>query len=279
MSKDAIHLLSNHIRERQNELGPEEGFRFKAYFDGKKMLKADYGTRADEDKAAARSKKRKVERGKGKSKGKQKTNQTSAINHPPETSRNIHTFASYEPQIDPALLGGNVAARNNPAIPPATTTLDTENNNPAATRDLQPDGIDDGGYIGDAEMQLLIANGYSNAIPINGPSDGLPKYHVNTAALHFLQTLAVQNSLLTSTNQSALDSEGTETLQITKRKVDAIIPTRHSDRLSKGKEMKKVGTKKNKISQRNTDGAKDGDKPPAMRTRSQDKRKNRSGKK
>jgi hypothetical protein len=85
--------------------------------------------------------------------------------------------------------------------PVATTAFATENNNSAATNDfvtgnLQPDGNDKGGYTGNPEMQLLIANRYSNAVPINGPSDGLPKYHVNTTALHFLQTLAVENSLL-----------------------------------------------------------------------------------
>jgi hypothetical protein len=70
-----------------------------------------------------------------------------------------------------------------------------------------------------------------------------------------------------------------KTLPNTKSKVDAIIPKIcHSDWLLKGKEMKKVGTKKDKISQRNTDSAKNGD-PPAMKTRSQDKLKINSGKK
>ena len=96
----------------------------------------------------------------------------------------------FEPQIDPALLENN------------DTTIAQ---NPVTNDGQQPQ--DSGGYIDDTEMQVLIANGFPNAIPVNGPQDGPPRYLVTAAAIQFLSNQAgnistVNNALENIENSS-----------------------------------------------------------------------------
>ena len=151
LTKNDIRQLCDHIRSRQDEFGADEGLRFHAYFDGNGMVRAQYGTRDDERKAAARA-------------NKQKTNR---LNKRADEQRKDEN----NQQIDPALL--------------------TSQNTTPGTHIIHPSSINDaGGYIGEADMQILIANGFSSMIPINGPNDGLPRYFVSAAALNKLKDLA-----------------------------------------------------------------------------------------
>ena len=164
MTKDSLIELCNHICERQDKYGPEEGFRFKSYFDGKEMVEAEYGTREDEKRTAARSNKKQKER-KGKQKkskkGSEKINNALAYPVLNDQQGNVMTSNQYEPQIDPLLLGDVGTYRETPK----------ENGTNC-----------EGRYIDDAEMQKLIANGHPHTIPINGPNDGLPRYYIPAAA-------------------------------------------------------------------------------------------------
>jgi hypothetical protein len=205
MTKDAIIQLCDHIRQRQDQNGPEGVFRFKAYFDGKNMVEAVYGTRSDEERAAARSRKqqkaRKENRAKGKTgkkkkpKGKGKETQplpspvASQVRSLPAVSNDppIHAVTDGETRpcgvgnsrtsqcddsvIDPVLLGDQVARNHEPAV-----------------QDENPDDPT-GHFIDDAQMQILIQNGYSCPIPVNGPNDGLPRYFVPAAAIQMLRKI------------------------------------------------------------------------------------------
>ena len=160
LTKDALIELCNHICERQDKYGPEGGFRFKSYFNGKEMVDAEYGTRVDEKRAAARSvKQRKQRKGKEK-KGKKNVEEFENSSTIP-TPDVVGTSNEYVPQIDPQLLGE------------AGTTSDT----PRAT-----EANCGGRLVDDAEMQILLANGHPLTIPINGPNDGPPLYYVSAAA-------------------------------------------------------------------------------------------------
>ena len=256
MTKDAILSLCNHIRQRQKDFGPEEGFRFKAYFDGKEMVKAVYGSGAGEEKAAARSKKRKVER-KGQKKAKRNANEKeSTLITNPETSTTNPTYTPYEPQIDPALLGDQGLS----------------NINHAATVQVIPAPSDIGGQVGDSDMQILIANGFPNALPINGPNEGPPKYIVSAAALRFLSNLTGDTSTIPPGLSEILVpvtetvAESSKTIPTKKGKVE-VPKTRQSGRVRTSRTNQKA----------KADALPDGN-PPFTRTRSHDKRGKRSGK-
>jgi hypothetical protein len=77
LSKEAIQDLLNHIRSRQEQYGPDEGFKFHSYLNGKDVVEAQYGRNGNTEKAAARNKKQQMTQkkkredvAKGKKKGK-----------------------------------------------------------------------------------------------------------------------------------------------------------------------------------------------------------------
>jgi hypothetical protein len=187
----------NHIRSRQEQYGPDEGFKFHSYLNRKDVVEAQYGRNGNTEKAAERNKKQQMTRkkkrediAKGKKKGKKSvglaaglaaglaqsmgavaaedtaaTEDTAANGR---TAANGNTTAiegtagddfqtTFELQIDPALLGDEGSALVQ--IPVAN---DTQQHH------------ESGGYIDDIGMRVLIANGFPNSIPVNGPQDGPP---------------------------------------------------------------------------------------------------------
>jgi len=62
MTKEAIVELCTHIRERQQTHGVHDAFVFRQYADKGKMIPAEYGSRADQVRAAARAAKQKASR-------------------------------------------------------------------------------------------------------------------------------------------------------------------------------------------------------------------------
>ena len=150
MTKAAVLDLCNHIRERQEELGAEEGFRFRAYFDGDSMVPSIYGHRTEDNKAAERAAKQKATRRAMKA----------SENRIETTKVNMATPLGYTPVIDPALLG-----------PGEDSTSDAATPIPHAGR-----------VINNREMQVLTEKGYPALIPINGPNDGPPMYFYPSAA-------------------------------------------------------------------------------------------------
>lgn len=205
MTKDAIVDLCNHIRRRQVEYGPEEGFRFHSYFDGKNIVMADYGAQTEHKKAAARSEKQKksrkrkekgkdtnprIEKGKGKGTGK------IANTKPPRKDANtVMDSPSTTGETDPRpAIGIDISSPYGPSRNSATSSTFTPQIDPSLMEDqstMHREGIDtqltpatnSGALIDDSDMQILLQNGYSIQLPVNGPLEGPPQYYVEAAAL------------------------------------------------------------------------------------------------
>jgi len=156
MSKETILELCNHIRQRQDQYGAEEGFRFLSYYNGKEIVEAEYGRNAEEERAAAKSTKQKKKRKESERNQKSKT-----------------------------------IRKANKRLPQSTLPGEVSDN-------------DVGGYVDDIAMQKLIAQGYSNTIPVNGPDDGPPRYYVPAAAL---KLLSGNNSVESHSNSKELSRD------------------------------------------------------------------------
>ena len=70
MSKDNIISLCNHIRHRQSEHVADDIFRFRAYYNGKEMVAAEYGREVNVEIAVDRARKQKASRKAGKKRSK-----------------------------------------------------------------------------------------------------------------------------------------------------------------------------------------------------------------
>jgi hypothetical protein len=175
MNKDAILSLCNHIRNRQEDYGPAEGFKFCAYFDGKKMVKAEYGRKADDEKAAARGKAKQAARKEKRQKQKEMQKGKEMSTHPNVDDNALEANDTpFVLQIDPRLLGVSGG----------------ESTNDSTTMFQAPFSHSETGKIIDEfEMQKLKAIGYPSTIPVNGPNDGPPRYYVDAAALQLLSTI------------------------------------------------------------------------------------------
>lgn len=262
MTKDSIVELCDHIRQRQDKYGSKEAFRFKAYFDGKNMVKADYGGRADDMQAAAKSQKqqktRKEKRNRSR-KGKEKEIRPTALaGHETAAASGItkdivpssmdtstpqaSAAAAYFPQIDPTLMGDRDTSPN-----PEDTDIT-------------------GREVDENEMQILIANGYPTSLPVNGPNDGLPRYFVPAAGIKLLMTtIAIRSEYRTNlVPQDIAPKDVGKNQQI------------HSGRQRKNQTKDKIEPPR-----RSTRGQKDPNNietpatPLQMKTRSQKKRGNR----
>lgn len=212
MTKDNIVELCNHIHKRQNDYGADEVFRFHAYFNGKQMVEAEYDRQVDDERAKLRASKQKAAR-KDKGKAQQQTPINETIHDPrppftvPRTGNitpltvprngnitNLPQTTIPNNQIDPALLGeGESTYISGPGM------VGSSNNR--------------GQIIEENEMQMLIANGYPNTIPINGPNDGPPRYYVPVAALDQIKKITAarldqQNTDNTPGSDTNLDDRG-----------------------------------------------------------------------
>src|ERR1700722_7850007 len=188
LTKDAIIHLCNHIRKRQDELGPTEGMRFRAYFDGKNMVPADYGIREDDRRAAAKAKKQQTARMEKRPSPSQNGNEPprrpspsqkgkEAPTRPSPSQKGVETPNRPSPSQKgkeiprprplnprtPNNIPNTVNSQYSPQIDPAlivrensTAVIDTGNQNSSPVS---------GGYIDEPEMQLLIANGFLSTIP------------------------------------------------------------------------------------------------------------------
>jgi hypothetical protein len=166
MTKATILRLFEHIRMRQERYGPENAFRFRQYCNGGGMVIAEYGTRANDEKAADRARKQKASRGRSK-KGKGKATAAIARNR---SEAHTHDPTEAHPQ-DESSITQSAEHDNNDMIDPAL---------------LHNHEVDQGIIVNDIQMQVLLSHGYPPAIPINGPNDGPPQYQFPTSALDIL---------------------------------------------------------------------------------------------
>lgn len=177
LTKNTILHFCDHIRTRQDELGPNEGFRFHAYFDGEDIVRADYGLREDDRRAAARTKKQQAARSDIRAGGQHKGK-----------GRAIPVTTTSNAQIDPALLTGEDSTG-------VTQTVNRTTHN------------DSGGFIGESDMQLLINKGYPSTVPANGPNDGLPCYYVSAAGINLLKQITADGNPFIDTTQMTTRSQ------------------------------------------------------------------------
>ncbi|KAF8816598.1 hypothetical protein BYT27DRAFT_7248035 [Phlegmacium glaucopus] len=197
MTKAVAVDLCNHIRKRQSEYGPEEGFRFQGYFDGKDMVKAEYGRRVNEEQAAARAKKRQAtrkEKGAGEHRVKKgrktKPKEGALVRNIQDTPNTVNDIAaasapeqrSAVSEHDGSELTLDEAMAYVPVIDPSLLASGESTGGTAVPQHQDATGR----IINDIEMQILNNNGYPASIPINGPSEGPPRYYVPAAALNLL---------------------------------------------------------------------------------------------
>ena len=176
MTKGDLLEFCKHVWEQQENHGINNAFRFLKYHDGKGMVPAAYGTRVDEEQAAAKAHKRQEARASAKNRARKNRrempdeerseicsqHQASADIHASATNQNTRPESSHSQPtvIDPDLL------RN-------TDTPDAQTKAYANTNMIM---------VEDAEMRILQNHGYGPVIPINGPNDGLPIYPLPAAA-------------------------------------------------------------------------------------------------
>ena len=181
MTKGDLLEFCKHVWEQQENHGINNAFRFLKYHDGKGMVPAAYGTRVDEEQAAAKAHKRQEARASAKNRARKNRrempdeerseicsqHQASADIHASATNQNTRPESSHSQPtvIDPDLL------RN-------TDTPDAQTKAYANTNMIM---------VEDAEMQILRNHGYGPVIPINGPNDGLPIYPLPAAAQTILE--------------------------------------------------------------------------------------------
>jgi hypothetical protein len=263
MNKKSLSALSNHIRQRQDEFGASEGFRFKAFWNGEEMVEAEYGLRSDDDQAAARSQRQKLNRKERRAKAKGKQTAAQGKN----TAASSSGILGFNQTV--ASSSGNLGFNQLPstgeiiADPPSSPAIplshDHVNDPPAALRpaifipQIDPilmgeatetpagtkNGAGQGRHVGEIEMQLLKANGYPTSIPINGPNEGPPRYYIPPHAENLLNMIQTRTeSDPTSQNNPHIGSEGNPKLSNNikpsrKRKnpsKDPAVPLRRSNR-------------------------------------------------
>jgi hypothetical protein len=149
MTKAAILELCDHVRNRQLANGIEDAFRFHQYFDGIQLSTAIYEGNREDEVTADRAKKRRDTR--RKLKGKQKDMFT-------------------ERGVFGAPIMGSSLEEANRNIDPLLQHPWTNHGQTHMTVD-------------DTQMQVLLTKGYPPAIPINGPNDGPPLYHISASEL------------------------------------------------------------------------------------------------
>ena len=194
--KETILNFCRHVKARQDSFGISDGFRFLRYQDGKERILADYGTRADEERAVNRATNKRSARNAvasqgntrptAKSKGKQRDpgpevpsgseNQQGLRGPDPDT--NFPDPATDLPDPETSLPNPNNVPhrREYPhVIDPAL--IDEENQSRAGP---STEAQDDSEHIliTGMEMQVLKGLGHPAIIPVNGPGDGLPMYSV-----------------------------------------------------------------------------------------------------
>lgn len=181
MTKAHIADFCDHIRERQDVYGMKQAFMFRQYDDGQGMRNAEYGRRADQEKAAERAAKQRERRA---AQTKQKQNQKGKGRAIPAAVAGIMLLSSQTQgqaqaetsslaNIDPSLR----PSRSDRLIVPSHG-LPSPRSTPA---EGEPDLV-----VGFPEMQILNGHGYASIQPINGPNQGPPMYRVPAAAQRIL---------------------------------------------------------------------------------------------
>src|SRR5277367_648155 len=216
MTKEAIVELCTHIWERQQTHGVHDAFVFRQYADKGKMIPAEYGSRADQVRAAARAAKQKASR-KTKATRKARTHQVDgrtrkataqqATGQTQEGTAQGENAPSRHTSHDIEQL--NLAQVNDPTRHPFNDTehparqfrLQDDSMIDPALRSIESSGTrqsetipasmptDDTIVICFTEMELLKSHGYPSAIPFNSPNEGSPLYRVPAAAGVLLQTV------------------------------------------------------------------------------------------
>lgn len=174
MLKEHIVDFCKNIRNRQIQYGPQDAFRFRQYSDGKAMFSAEYGRRADEERAATRAGKQRDRRAaiaKGQGSRKRKPGGVTVAAPEDEQIYDDPAFSNIDPNLRPlpspasTLPGHGIPSpRHTPPEPERYVT------------------------VGFSEMERLKRHGYTGIPAINGPNDGPPMYSVPATARRFLDS-------------------------------------------------------------------------------------------
>lgn len=190
--KDPRNMLKQHIvdfcdniRRRQIQYGTQEAFRFRKYYDGRGMSNAEYGRRADHDKAATlaakqRERRAAMSKSKGSSKKKGKNVRVAAAaaestNSGEVLNQNQAERADDFSNIDPSLL---------PLPSPPSILLGHGIPSPRST----PPEPERYVMVGFSEMERLKRHGYTGIPAINGPNQGPPMYSIPATVRRLLDS-------------------------------------------------------------------------------------------
>lgn len=219
MTKSDIIQFCEHVKQRQEEHGVEEAFRFLKYWNGKEMIAVAYGTSASDERAAERARKQREARAGGKRSNKKKGKRAAANQAEVDLQApaNQATVAAADPsqvspqrltqdpadimQIDPILLAVTGHGDNDPS------------SSTAAMR--APELSAEGMIINEEDMQLLRPLGYGGVLPVNGPNEGPPVYHIPAAAVNVL----TQQKMMGNQPAHHAPSEATQKLRVPRKRM------------------------------------------------------------
>lgn len=213
MWRDHIRDWCDHIRKRQREDGVHNAFKFHRYLDGKDMKGAEYGRRADKEKAATRAATRTAQQRERRAAVAQekranhqagRAGQVSRVEAGPPGAGAINNAAEDRADavpgtvdyanIDPALrpMAATQLAPPVDGIPslrpiPATPLTPPMHGIPSPRR--TPEESDNYIVVSFVEMGILRQHGYKDVPALNGPSQGNPTYSVPASARQLLDSL------------------------------------------------------------------------------------------
>lgn len=185
IKKELILKFCRHILERQAKVGVAEAFRFIKYQRGKEMVSAEYGTHADEERAAAKALKQKEAREaraiNKKDKSKKSKGKKKAVERQGTPEREQMPVV----QVDLGIEQGR--ADRALSIPIDPVLLSATNVSPVSA--MLPTNADSRGIlIDESDMTILTEMGHEPLIPINGPNDALvPLYSISSSAREMLK--------------------------------------------------------------------------------------------
>lgn len=116
----------------------------------------------------------------------------------PKKRRTAKEKEAVTPTITSSTESRTLPAVYDPQINPSLQQIGTSTHIEHITNQVAIPIPEDGGYVDDNGMRLLIGSGYENTILVNGPNDGPPKYYVSAAALKVLSQLTSTPSHINS---------------------------------------------------------------------------------
>lgn len=190
IKKDIIIKFCCHVRERQEKHGVSEAFRFLRYQNGKERAPAEYGVRAEEERAAVKAQKQKQIREARVIAQKDRAANKRGKQKGPNRNSTPEPCGTHGPGT--GVIDGNPVMVIDPAL--LLTGDDSPNpiNGTRVGHAMVPGVMPEMVLIGANEMQKLHSTGYPSTIPVNGPGDGPPMYAVPASAQRILDEVRTQ---------------------------------------------------------------------------------------